>query len=66
MKARYEVYASLRDKNGYSDYRVAKETDIAAATLSDWKNGISTPKLDKLFQIAILFGVRIEDLCEEA
>lgn len=65
MTAQYETYAKLRDERGYSDYRVAKETGIGAATISDWKNGITKPKLDKLFAIAKLFNVSIEELCAE-
>ncbi len=65
MKASYEVYAKLRDERGYSDYRVAKETKIGAATLSDWKNGVSTPKADKIFLIAKLFEIPVENLFEE-
>lgn len=64
MKASYDLYAKMRDERGYSDYRVSKETGIGAATLSDWKSGISIPKVDKLFQIASLFQIRIEDLFE--
>ena len=66
MVAKYEIYARLRDDRGFSDYRVSKETGIGAATLSDWKNGLTKPKIDKLFIIAKLFGVSVEDLCEEA
>ena len=65
MVAKYETYAKLRDDRGYSDYRVSKETGIGAATISDWKNGLSKPKIDKLFLIARLFDVSIEELCEE-
>lgn len=65
MTAKYETYAKIRDERGYSDYRVAKETGIGAATISDWKNGITKPKLDKLFAIAKLFNVSLEELCEE-
>lgn len=65
MVAKYEIYAKIRDERGFSDYRVSKETGIGAATLSDWKNGLSKPKIDKLFTIAKLFGVSLEDLCEE-
>lgn len=65
MVAKYETYARLRDERGYSDYRVSKETGIGAATLSDWKNGLSKPKIDKLFLIAKLFSVSLEDLVEE-
>lgn len=64
MKATYAVYARLRDSRGYSDYRVSKETDIAASTISDWKNGLSVPKADKLMLIARLFGVPMEELFE--
>ncbi len=63
--ASYEKYAKIRDEHGYTDYRVAKETGIGAATLSDWKNGLTKPKIDKLFLIAVLFNVKIEDFCEE-
>lgn len=65
LTAKYETYAKIRDERGYSDYRVAKETGIGAATISDWKNGITKPKLDKLFAIAKLFNVSLEELCEE-
>lgn len=65
LVAKYETYARIRDERGYSDYRVSKETGIGAATISDWKNGISKPKIDKLFAIAKLFNVPVEDLCEE-
>lgn len=60
MVAKYEMYAKIRDEKGYSDYRVSKETGIGAATLSDWKNGLSKPKADKLFSIAVLLDVPME------
>lgn len=66
MRADYNVYAGLRDERGYTDYRVSKATGIGAATLSDWKNGLSVPKVDKLFLIARLFAVSIEELYKEA
>ena len=56
----YEKYASIRDAKGLSDYQVWKDTGIATATLSDWKNGISKPKTDKLKILADYFGVTIE------
>ena len=58
----YKNYAVLRDFCGYTDYRVAKETGISPATLSSWKNGAYTPKIDKLLKIADLFGVTLEEL----
>lgn len=56
----YKRYAELRDSRGVSDYRVAQDTGIAASTLSDWKNGLYVPKVDKLMLIAKYFEVPIE------
>lgn len=58
----YEVYADARDKKGLTDYKVAECTDIARSTLSDWKNGVSTPKADKLLKIAELLEIPVESL----
>lgn len=66
VRATYRRYAELRDEHGMSDYKVAKETNIAASTISDWKNGLSVPKADKLVLIARLLSVTVEDLFEEA
>lgn len=61
----YGRYAKLRDAKGLTDYAVSKETGIATATLSCWKNGTYEPKTDKLYLIAKLFGVPIEYFLEE-
>lgn len=61
----YEKYAAIRDRKGISDYQVWKDTGIATATLSDWKNGNSKPKTDKLLILANYFGVGIEELLEQ-
>lgn len=61
----YEKYAKIRDELGYTDYRVAKETGISTSTLSEWKAGITKPKVDKLILIADLFGVTVDDLARE-
>lgn len=65
MKASYSIYAKLRDERGYTDYRVANETNIRASAISDWKNGICVPNTGKLYLIAKLFKVTIEDFFEE-
>lgn len=58
----YERFAKLLDENGVTAYRVSKETGIATATLSDWKNGRSVPKQDKLLKIAEYFDVSLDYL----
>ena len=48
-----------------TDYRVDVEANIGQATLSDWKHGLYTPKLDKLMAIAKLFDVPITALISD-
>lgn len=56
----YNRFEQLLQKNNVTAYRVAKETGIAQTTFSDWKNGKSSPKVEKLSKIADYFGVSIE------
>lgn len=56
----YERFAQLLQENGVTPYRIAKDTGITQATLSDWKKGRSTPKQDKMQKIADYFNVSIE------
>lgn len=58
----YYIFEMLCEKNGITPYKVGKETGIATSTLSDWKNGKSTPKQDKLKLIADYFGVSVDYL----
>lgn len=56
----YEIYCRLRDAKGMKDADVAKATGVTKSTFSDWKNGRSKPKDEKLQKIADLFGVTTE------
>ena len=58
----YEIYCKLRDQAHVKDADVVKATKITKSTFSDWKNGRSNPKLDKLQKIADYFGVTVEYL----
>ena len=58
----YEIYAKLRDEKGVKDATVAKETGIGKSTFTDWKNGRSVPKDEKLQKIADYFGVSTDYL----
>lgn len=60
----YEKYVELRDSRGISDYRVSEETGITKSTFSDWKNGRSIPKIEKLKILADYFGVDINYFIE--
>lgn len=58
----YEKFRQLLQIKGVSTYKVSKETGISQQTFSKWKNGISTPKTDKLQKIADYFGVTLDYL----
>ena len=61
----YKRYCKLKDEKGVTDYRVSVETGITASTFTDWKNGRSSPGVEKLNKIAKYFGVPIEYFLEE-
>ena len=62
MNVLYEKFEALIKDRGITPYRVSKDTGIPTSTLSDWKNGRSIPKADKLKILADYFGVDIKDL----
>ena len=53
----YEKFQELLDKYGKT---AAQVTGVASSTLSEWKKGKYTPKLDKLQKIADFFNVPID------
>lgn len=55
----YEIFRELCDEKGVTPYRVGKDTGISRSIFSDWKNGRSVPKADKLKKIADYFGVPV-------
>lgn len=58
----YEIYQRLLDEKGLKNADVARATGISNMTLSDWKRGKSTPKIDKLKKIAAFLNVTTEYL----
>lgn len=56
----YDRFAKLVEARGVNNYKVAKETGISTPVFTDWKNGRSMPKIDKLIKIARFFGVSPE------
>lgn len=60
----YKKFAALLEQQNITAYKVSKETGIPANTFTDWKNGRSNPKVDKLKKIADYFGKPIEYFLE--
>lgn len=57
----YATYAKMRDERNLKDADVAKATGIFPSVFTDWKNGKSAPKIDKIIKIADLFQVSLDD-----
>lgn len=53
----YAKFEKLLSEKGITPYRVHKDTGISTATLSDWKNGKSQPKKDKIEKLCEYFEV---------
>lgn len=61
----YEKFEILLQERNLTSYKVSLATGIAQSTLSDWKNGRSKPKFDKLLTIARYFGVPVEYFADD-
>lgn len=61
----YEKFESLLEERKLTPYKVSLATGIAQSSLSDWKRGISKPKVDKLQILADYFGVTLEYFLKE-
>ena len=55
----YQIFEKLIKEKGVTAYRVSKDTGIPQPTFSEWKNGRSKPKIDKLMKFAKYFGVDV-------
>lgn len=58
----YEIFAKLLEEHGVTPYQVFKATGVAQSSLSDWKNGKSKPKYEKMVKIADYFNVSVNYL----
>ena len=56
----YEIFAKLCEERNVKPSDVSKATGISTATLTSWKKGKYTPKLEKLQLIADYFGVSVD------
>ena len=58
----YEIFEQLLQKLNVTPYKISKETGVTQTTLSNWKNGKSTPITANMQKIADYFNVSIDYL----
>lgn len=61
----YEKFALLLKSRNISAADVSKATKISPSTLSEWKSGKYTPKMDKIQKIADYFKVDVSYFLDE-
>lgn len=52
----------LREKNGLTQADIASKLGVTPAAVSKWENGSSKPRVEVLFELAAILGVRPEEL----
>lgn len=52
----------LREKKGFTQAEIAQKLGVTPAAVSKWENGSSKPRVEVLFQLADILGVRPEEL----
>lgn len=61
----YSRFEALLTERGVTAYQVSQATGVATSTLTEWKKGTYTPKVDKLIKLATYFGVPLNYFLEE-
>lgn len=52
----------LMQQKGITQSEIVDKLDVTSSTVSDWCNGNKYPRVDKMQQLADLFGVLMSDL----
>ena len=58
----YSRFVEIAQEKGMTPYKIHKLTGISQSTFTAWKQGISTPKHEKLKKIAECLGVSVDYL----
>lgn len=58
----YERFQAILDRKNLTAYNVAKNTGVSTVTLTAWKQGKYTPKIDKLIKIAEYLDCDVKEL----
>lgn len=61
----YEKFEKLCNEKNVTAYQVSNASGVATSTLSMWKQGKYTPKIDKIQKIANYFGVSLNEFMKE-
>lgn len=60
-----ERLTKLRKEKGLSQEELAEKINVSRQTVSKWELGTTTPEMDKLSQLAGMFGISVDALISE-
>ena len=60
-----EKLISLRKSKGMSQEELGEKLNVTRQTISKWELGQTTPEMDKLMEMAKLFGMSLDELTNE-
>ena len=52
----------IRKSRGLTQLEVSQKLRIARTTYTEWERGINEPSIDKLLELAIIFGCSVDDI----
>lgn len=55
----------IRIKKGITQSELAEKLRITQGAVSQWEQGLSTPKADKLIEVATVLGCSVDELLRE-
>lgn len=61
-----EKLIDLRKKSGLSQEELGNKLNVTRQTISKWELGQTTPEIDKLTEISVLFNVSVDELLNTA
>ncbi|WP_144559532.1 helix-turn-helix transcriptional regulator [Shouchella miscanthi] len=56
------LIGELIDERGLKNVFIAKKMGVSQAQISKWRTGASFPRVDKLFKLAAILNVKVDDL----
>lgn len=59
-----DILKTLRNKNGFTQEKIAQKLFVSPQAVSKWENGSSVPSIDNLLALSDLYGVSLDELVQ--
>ncbi|MFK4566505.1 helix-turn-helix domain-containing protein [Enterococcus sp. UD-01] len=59
-----DILKTLRNRNGFTQEKIAQKLFISTQAVSKWENGSSVPSIDNLLALSDLYGISLDELVQ--